>query len=76
MKVLVAHSGPTLCHPTDCNPPGSSVLEIFQAIIMEWVAMPFSSLDLPDSGIEPECPALQADSFIIAWEISIKDRGL
>ena len=30
--------------------------------ILEWVAYPFSR-DLPDPGIEPESPALQADSL-------------
>ena len=34
---------PTLCDPMDCNPPGSSVHRILQAIILEWVAMPSSS---------------------------------
>ena len=33
---------PTLCNPMDYNPPGSSVLGIFQTRILEWVA--FSSL--------------------------------
>ena len=40
--VLVAQSYPTLCDPMDCNPPGSSVHEIFQARILEWVAISFS----------------------------------
>ena len=31
----------TLCNPMDCNIPGSSVPEILQARILEWVAMPF-----------------------------------
>ena len=31
-------SCPTLCDPMDCSPPGSSVYEIFQARILEWVA--------------------------------------
>ena len=35
-------SCPILCDPTDCSPPGSSVHGILQAIILEWVAMPFS----------------------------------
>ena len=35
-------SCPTLCNPMDCSPPGSSVPEILQARILEWVAMPFS----------------------------------
>ena len=41
--VLVAQSCPTLCNPMDCSPPGSSVHEIFQARILEWVAISFSS---------------------------------
>ena len=33
---------PTLCDPMDWSPPGSSVHVIFQARILEWVAMPSS----------------------------------
>ena len=32
----------TLCDPMDCRLPGSWVHEIFQAVILEWVTMPFS----------------------------------
>ena len=32
----------TLCDHMDCSPPGSSVLGILQARILEWVATPFS----------------------------------
>ena len=46
----------------DCSPPGSSVQGILQARILEWVAIS-SSGDLPDPGIEPSSPALQADSL-------------
>ena len=35
-----AHSRPTLGDPKDWGPPGSSVHEIFQARILEWVAIP------------------------------------
>ena len=35
----VAQSCPTLCLPMDCSPPGSSVRGIFQAQILEWVAL-------------------------------------
>ena len=35
-------SCPTLCDPMDCSPPGSSVHGIFQARILEWVAISFS----------------------------------
>ena len=31
-----------LCDPTDWGPPGSSTHGIFQARILEWVAIPFS----------------------------------
>ena len=41
-RALVAQSCPTLCDPTDCSPPGSSVHGILQARILEWVAMPSS----------------------------------
>ena len=33
---------PTLSDPMDCGPPGSSVHGIFQARILEWVAIAFS----------------------------------
>ena len=36
----VTSSCPTLCDPMDCGPPGSFVLGIVQARILEWVAMP------------------------------------
>ena len=35
-------SCPTLWDPVDPSPPGSSVREILQARILEWVAIPFS----------------------------------
>ena len=38
----VAQSCLTLCDPMDCSPPGSSVHGIFQAWILEWVAVSFS----------------------------------
>ena len=40
--VLVAQSCPTHCHSMDCSPPGSFVHGIFQARILEWVAISFS----------------------------------
>ena len=38
----VAQSYLTLCDPMDCSLPGSSVHGIFQARILEWVAISFS----------------------------------
>ena len=45
-------SWPTLWNSMDCSPPGSSVHVIFQARILERVAMS-SSRDLPDADIRP-----------------------
>ena len=47
----------------DRSLPRSSVHGIFQARVLEWVAMPFPE-DLPDPGIEPGSPALQADALL------------
>ena len=38
----VAQLCPTLCDPIDCSLPGSSVHGIFQAIVLEWIAISFS----------------------------------
>ena len=62
---LVTQSYPTLCHPLDCRLPDSSVFEIFQVGILEWVAV-FPSSGSSDPGIELRSlssPALQADSL-------------
>ena len=40
----VIQSCPTLCDPVDCSLPGSSVHEIFQARVLEWVAAAFSEV--------------------------------
>ena len=42
VKVSVTQSCPTLCNPMDYSPPGSSVHEILQTRILEWVSIPFS----------------------------------
>ena len=60
-QCLVAQSRPTLCDPTHCSPPASSVHGISQARILEW--LPFSPSGDPNPGIEPRCPTLQANSL-------------
>ena len=42
IRCLIAQLCPTPCNPTDCSPPGSSVLQISQARILEQVAISFS----------------------------------
>ena len=64
---------PTLCDPTDCSLPGSSVHGISPARILEWVAMPPSG-DPPDPGTEPKSsgsPVLQANSLPLSHQGSI-----
>ena len=52
----------TLCDPMDCSPLGSSVHEILQERILEW--LPFLSPgDLPNPGIKPASPALEGGFF-------------
>ena len=38
----VTQSCPTPCGPMDCSLPGSSVHGIFQATVLEWIAISFS----------------------------------
>ena len=62
MKVLAAQS----C-PTPCNPPWTVAHQapLSMAFCSQeyWSGLPFPPGDLPDPGIEPASPALQADSF-------------
>ena len=41
----VTQSCPTLSDPMDCSPPGSSVHGIFQARVLEWGAIAFSTFE-------------------------------
>ena len=50
------------CDPMDCSATGSSVHWIFQAKLLEWLPFP-SPRDLPDPGIKPSTPSLQAKSL-------------
>ena len=52
----------TIRNPMAGSLLGFSVHEIFQGRILEWVAISFSG-DLPNPGIQPRSPALQADSL-------------
>ena len=57
VKVKVAQSCLTLCDPMNCIVHG-----IFQARILEWVAILFSR-ESSNPEIEPRSPTVQADSF-------------
>ena len=65
--VQLLQSSLPLCHPMDCDPPGSYVHGILQAIILDGLPAPAPE-DLPDPEIEPASfvsPALQAASLPI-----------
>ena len=57
----VAQSRPTLCDPTDYSLPGFSIHGIFPGNSTRVLPCP-SSGDLPNPGIKPRCPTLQAES--------------
>ena len=58
----VAQSCPTLCDPVDCSLPASLSMGFSRQEY--WSGLPFPSPgDLPDLGIEPRSPALQADAL-------------
>ena len=59
--MLVAQSCPTLYDPMECSLPGSSVHEILQTRILEWVAFPFSKWrELGMGALESEGPQFQS----------------
>ena len=58
----VAQSCPTLCDPMDCSLSGSSVHGIFQARVLEWIAISFSR-GSSQPGNEPGSTTLQADAL-------------
>ena len=62
-SLKVTQSCLTLGNFRDCSPPGSSVHAVLLARLLEWLAIPFSR-GLPNPGIKPEFPALQADSLL------------
>ena len=70
--LCVLHSAsqlsPTLCDPTDCSPPGSSVMGLSRQEY--WSGLPCPPPEnLPHPRIKPISPALQADSLPLSqWE--------
>ena len=67
---LVTQSCLTLCHTMDCNPPGSSVYEMFQARILEWVAISSSVRSpQPRDRAHVSCVSCVAGGFFTCWAI-------
>ena len=66
---MSAQSCLTLCKPKDCSPLGSSVHGIFQAIILEWVAISSSKRSSwPRDGPCISCIARQILYHCATWE--------
>ena len=61
----VAQSCPTRSDPMDCSLPGSSVHGIFQARVLEWVAIAFSGITF-NKGESKE--AFSAFAYLIMLE--------
>ena len=68
-QMLVNQLCLTLGDFMDCSPPGSSVHGIFQAGILEWVAIPFSRGSFqPRDQTQVSCTP---DRFFTVWAMSI-----
>ena len=65
----VAQSCPTLCDPMGCSLPGSSVHGIFQARVLEWVAISFSrGSSRPRDWTQVSCIAGRRFTIWATWE--------
>ena len=58
--MLVAQSCSTLCDPMNCSPQAPLSMKFSRQEYWSGLPFPYPG-DLPDPGIEPESPALQAD---------------
>ena len=66
---LVSQLCPTLCHPMDCRPPGSSLQRIPQASILEWVVISFCrGSSQPRDQTQVSCVGRQ---ILYHWEASV-----
>ena len=79
----VAQSSPTLCDPMDCSLSGSSVHGIFQARVLEWIAISFSNawkwkLKVKSlSRVRPSWPhRLQPIRLLCPWDFPGKSTGV
>ena len=63
------------CKPMDCSPPGSSVNGIFQARILEWVAISFSrESSWPRDQTHVSCVSCIAGRFFTLWQADETQR--
>ena len=62
-KSEVAQLYPSLCDPIDCSPPGSSIHGIFQARVLEWVAISLKALYIGKAFLSSHKNILDKSSF-------------
>ena len=70
----VTQSCSTLVGPMDCSPSGSSIRGIFQARVLEWVAIALSiRLNEPSSSPNPHFKAdhFMSSLFFVHWQICL-----
>ena len=67
----IAQSCPTLSNPMDCSPPGSSFHGIFQARVLEWVAIAFSSDPITAWQIGGEKVEVVTDFLLVGFKITV-----
>ena len=68
----VVQSCPTLCNPMGCSLPGSSIHGIFQAKVLEWVAISFSRKIFPTQGLNPGLPHCRQMLYRLSYQGSQK----
>ena len=71
----VAQSCPTLCNPMDCSRPSSSVHGIFQAIVLEWVAISFSKRLCNPANQQDLCPLCLQMALVGNWSVASRLTG-
>ena len=74
VKVLVAQLCPTLCDLMHCSVPESSVHEILQTRILEWVAILFSR-GSSQSRDPIRSPAFQTDFILFIYFYHLSHQG-
>ena len=78
----VAQSCPTLCDPMDCSLPGSYVHGIFQAMVLEWIAISYSKGSsqprdrTPVSCIIDRCFIIWATREVSEWGADVHSAEL
>ena len=72
----VAQSCPTLSNPMDCSPPGSSIRGIFQARVLDWVAIAFSVCKSTCVQIFSLNVYFSTASSMVAWICRCRTVGL